>query len=357
MFRVFGACSGQWHRRQFQGISRELCAGVKAKKLVRAIDRFYGRANAAAWGDKVNFKQLEAFYWLSKLHSFQRVADHIGLTQPAVSARISGLEDSFGVPLIDRNEALFTLTEQGQEVAEFAETFLNLSEQLATRMKHGQKRRLSIGMVGMVTTTWGRTLRRKIQTERPGELVDFVSGGNVELNPQIRSGALDLAFVTGEAGLPQVANSFSVHYSVGWVARPDVVGNITRPLTPDEIREFPLVLYPRGSPLYRPVAELIEETRRRPNARHTGNSLGMICDMVRAGYGVSAVPLVALERELATGLLVEVPATVKLAPMDVRCVHINKARRVQAEAILALARTAAIEWCAAHPRYMTFSDG
>ncbi|WP_151719743.1 LysR family transcriptional regulator [Gemmobacter serpentinus] len=305
----------------------------------------------------MNLKQLEAFYWLTKLENFQKVADHVGLTQPAISARISGLEDSIGAPLLDRQASNFTLTDQGQVVAEFAENFLNLAEQLATRMKDSQKRRLTIGLVGMVTLSWGVTLRRKLAAERPDELVDFISGGNADLNPLIRSGAIDLAFVTGEAGLPQVGGSFSVQYHVGWVARPDVVGTLTRPLTPGELRELPLVLYPRSSPLYAPVAEMIGETRRRPKARHMANSLGMISDMVRAGYGVAAMPLAAVERELANGLLVEVPATVQLAPMDVRCVHLNKARRAQAEAALALARLAAEEWCRAHPRYMRFSEG
>lgn len=304
----------------------------------------------------MNLKQMEAFYWLSRLKSFQRVADHIGRTQPAVSARISSLEDSLGVPLIDRNASEFTLTEQGYEVAEYAESFLNLSEALASRLKIGQNKRYTVGCVGPVTWTWGMTLRQKVMSDPSIGLVDFSSAGNIELRQQVRSGALDMAFVTGEAGLPGVPDSFSVLYKVGWVARPDIVGQIKRALTPDEVREMPLILYPHTSPLFRPVADLIEETRRRPNARHTGNSLGTICEMVRAGYGASAIPLAALEREISTGMLVEIPTTVQLAPLDIRCVHVNRARKQQTQQIFQLARQAASEWAAAHPRYVTFVE-
>jgi DNA-binding transcriptional LysR family regulator len=302
----------------------------------------------------MNFKQLEAFYWLTRLKSYQRVADHIGLTQPAVSARISGLEDSLGVPLLDRAQSDFTLTEQGYEVAEYAETFLNLSETLTSRLKSKQKRRYTIGVVSMVTQTWAVTLRHKIAALPDAPLVDFYSGSNLDLRPMVKSGALDMAFVTGEAGLPQIEDSFSVQYHVGWVARPDVVGDINRPLTPDELRELPLVLYPHTSPLFGPVADLIEETRRRPNSRHTGNSLATICEMVKAGYGASAMPLVSLEPQIATGMLVEIPTTVQLAPLDIRCVHQNRARKAQTEQIFQLARQAAEEWVAAHPRYVSF---
>ncbi|MFD2238265.1 LysR family transcriptional regulator [Aureimonas populi] len=305
----------------------------------------------------MNLKQMEAFYWLTQLKSHQRVADHLGLTQPAVSARISGLEESLGVQLVDRGQPGFALTEQGYEVAEYAETFLNLAETLRSRLHVKRKRRFSIGLVGMVTMTWGIALRAKIAAQPGGAMVDVHSAPNVEIRQKLRSGALDMAFVTGEAGLSQVQSSFSVLYRVGWVARPDVIGGAGRVMTPRQLRELPLIFYPHSSPLFGPVADMVEETRRRPNARHTASSLGMICEMVRAGYGASALPLAAVEREIANGMLVEIPTTVQLAPLDVRCVHLNKARKSQSEEVFAMAHQAAREWCVAHPRYMTFKEG
>lgn len=303
----------------------------------------------------MNLKQMEAFYWLTKFKSYQRVADHIGLTQPAVSARIFGLEDSLGVQLLDRMAPEFTLTEKGYEVAEYAESFLNLTEALTSRLKIKQQRRYVIGVVGMVTRTWAQTLRRKVLDDPEIGLVDFQSGSNLELRQQVRTGALDMAFVTGEAGLPQISDSFSTLYKVGWVARPDVVGPIKRALTPDELRGLPLILYPHTSPLSRPVADMVDEIHRRPNSRHSGNSLSTICDMVRSGFGASALPLAAMEREIASGMVVEIPTTVQLAPLDIRCVYVNRSRKQHTQKILALARQAAEEWAAAHPRYVSFS--
>lgn len=305
----------------------------------------------------MNFKQLEAFYWLTQLHSYQKVADHIGLTQPAVSARISGLEDMLNVQLIDRASPGFQLTEHGHHVAEYAEMFLNLREAMTNRLMARQKRRYTIGIVGMVAMTWGTTLRRKLADWDPNLLVDFHSASNLELRQQVRSGVVDMAFVTGEADLPYVPGSFSVNYRVGWAARPDVAGGITRPRTPDEIRQLPLILYPRTSPLYDPVAEMVAEQRVRPGPRHSANSLSGICDMIRAGYGASALPLAALEAELLSGLLVEIPSTVQLAALEIRCVHLNRARKQLTEEIFGLARQAAQEWCAAHPRYLGFDPG
>lgn len=305
----------------------------------------------------MNFKQLEAFYWLTKLHSYQRVADHICLTQPAVSARISGLEATLGAQLVDRSASDFRLTEQGHEVAEYAETFLNLREALTSRLKVREKRRFTIGVVEMVAATWGVALRKKLEALDSEVLFDFHGGSNLDQRNQLRSGTLDMAFVTGEAGLPQIAKSFSVHYAVGWAAHPDVVGTISQALTPEEIRQMPLIFYPRTSPLFAPVAEFVDETRRRPHARHSGNSLATIAAMVRCGYGVAAMPLASLEREIVAGTIVEVPTTVQIAPLDVRCVHLNKARKKLTSQVFELARESAREWCAANPRYNTFHEG
>lgn len=304
----------------------------------------------------MNLKQLEAFYWLSQLQSFQRVADHIGLTQPAVSARIAGLEDQIGAKLVDRDAPGFRLTEQGYEVAEFAERFLNLREAMAARLQRKSRRRFAVGLVGMGISSWGVPLRQKLASAGDDLLVDFHFGSNIQLQAQVDSGALDMAFLTGEAGMREIGGSFTVRYEVGWVARPDVVGEVDQALTPEDLRGLPLILYPRSSPLYSPVADYVDEMRQRPAPRHYGNSLHAIVEMLRQGFGASALALAAVERDLARGMLVQLPVTVPLAPLDVRCVHVNRSRKVEAERILELARQAAREWCAAHPRFSEFHD-
>ena len=89
----------------------------------------------------MNFKQLEAFYWLSQIRNYRKTADRLGLTQPAVSARILALESHLGKTLIDREAPEFRLTDQGVEVAEFALSFLNLQEAMTARLQDKKKRR------------------------------------------------------------------------------------------------------------------------------------------------------------------------------------------------------------------------
>ena len=304
----------------------------------------------------MNFKQLEAFYWLAQLGNYQRVAERLNLTQPAVSARISGLEEMLGTRLVERRGPDFSLTEAGHAVAGYAEQFLNLREAMITRLDQRQHQRLSIAMTGPAALTWGAALKDDIARYAEELVVDFHASANYQLRPMIASGSIDIAFLSNDAGLSSVDGSFAVQYRVGWVARADTVANATTPRTPDELSQMPLILYPRSSPLFSPIADYVHEGQLSGGTRHYANSLPMIVEMLRQGFGPSAIPLAAIERDIISGLLVEIPTTTPLAPLEIRCVHLNESRRPLIDDVLALARKAAKTWCNDHTDYASFIE-
>lgn len=304
----------------------------------------------------MNFKQMEAFYWLNQLHSYRRVAERLSLTQPAVSARISSLEDMLNTQLIERDAPHFRLTEQGQQVAEYAEMFVNLREAMTNRLDEGRQRHFAVGLVSMVTMTWGVMFRDMVMQAAPNVVLDFHSGSNLELRRQLRAGVLDMAFLTDEADLARVPNSFTVQYQVGWVAHPNLLGDLKQPLSARDLRQLPIVLYPPGFPLTHILSTMLLESRTRPNARHVGNSLSTISEMLRRGYGISAIALTQVEEDLACGKLSLVETAESIAPLDICCVHLNWARKAQVRQFYQIAENAAREWCEANPRYVSFKE-
>ncbi len=305
----------------------------------------------------MNFKQMEAFYWLTQLHSYRRVAERLSLTQPAVSARINSLEDALNAQLIERDTQHFRLTEQGQQVAEYAEMFVNLNEAMSTRLDERRERHFAVGLVSMVTMSWGMLMRDMVAEAAPNVLLDFHSGSNRDLRRLLRAGVLDMAFLTDEADLTRVPDSFTVQYQVGWVGRPDLVRDLKQPLDARDLRQLPIVLYPPSSPIMQDLSRMLLESRSRPNARHVGNSLATICEMLRRGFGISAIALAQVQEELADGTLGLIETTEEIAPLDICCVHLNKARKAQVRQIYQIAETAARQWCEDHPQYLTFKKG
>jgi len=300
----------------------------------------------------MNFKQLEAFYWVTQFGNHRQTADYLGLTQPAVSARIQSLEKDLGKVLIDRDAPGFVLTDEGIEVAEFAVQFLNLRDAMAGKLQDNHRRRLSIGLAGMAALTWGPLLRDLV-ADSCDLMLDVHVGSDLQIRRFVEAGSLDLAFTaTGD----RVNASFAVRYHVGWVARPDVVEGRALPMSPEELRNLPLVLYPKTSPIFMPVAESIEDLQGRPAPRHYGNSLATICEMLRLGYGASALALTALEKDIEAGLLLEIPATEPLPYLEVACTHANRARQKHVSKILKLAQEAAKTWASDHERFATYVD-
>src|SRR5580658_2452556 len=77
----------------------------------------------ATWGliHKMDFEQLRTFLEVSRLKSFSRAAEKLGVTQPAISAQIRSLENEVGARLFDREGGRVTFTAAGRLFEPFAE--------------------------------------------------------------------------------------------------------------------------------------------------------------------------------------------------------------------------------------------
>jgi DNA-binding transcriptional LysR family regulator len=62
------------------------------------------------------FAQLTAFVAVAEHRSFTRAAEHLGLSTPSLSQAIRGLEEKFGVRLLNRTTRSVALTEAGEQL-------------------------------------------------------------------------------------------------------------------------------------------------------------------------------------------------------------------------------------------------
>jgi DNA-binding transcriptional LysR family regulator len=74
---------------------------------------------------KVTIKQFKALATVAELGSFTKAADHLHVTQSALSASILGLEREMGVVLLDRTTRAVSLTEAGREFLRLATRILS----------------------------------------------------------------------------------------------------------------------------------------------------------------------------------------------------------------------------------------
>jgi DNA-binding transcriptional LysR family regulator len=75
---------------------------------------------------RMDFEQLRTFLEVSRLKSFSRAAEKLGVTQPAISAQIRSLENEAGARLFDRDGGKVTFTAAGRVFEPFAEHCLQV---------------------------------------------------------------------------------------------------------------------------------------------------------------------------------------------------------------------------------------
>lgn len=96
----------------------------------------------------MNTTQLECFMAVSNFLNFSRAAEHLRITQPAVSHQISTLEDELGVKLFRRSSKNVRLTQEGYLFIQYAGEILKLTGLSRDRLRECQTdlpTRLGIG--------------------------------------------------------------------------------------------------------------------------------------------------------------------------------------------------------------------
>ncbi len=78
----------------------------------------------------MNLKQLEAFVQVAEKKSFSKAAKTLFLTQPTVSAHISGLEKELNTRLLIRNTKDVELSKEGERLYEYAKQIVLMTEQI-----------------------------------------------------------------------------------------------------------------------------------------------------------------------------------------------------------------------------------
>ncbi|MFA5901029.1 MAG: LysR substrate-binding domain-containing protein [Hyphomicrobium sp.] len=84
-----------------------------------SVERYVRRPSSSRKGQGIRgtqFAQLTAFVAVAEHRSFTRAAQHLGLSTPSLSQAIRGLEENFGVRLLNRTTRSVALTEAGEQL-------------------------------------------------------------------------------------------------------------------------------------------------------------------------------------------------------------------------------------------------
>jgi DNA-binding transcriptional LysR family regulator len=141
--------------------------------------------DADTGGGVVTLHQLEVFAAVVAAGSFSGAARRLGLTQPAVSLQIRGLEEHFGTVLLDRFARGVRLTEAGQQVHAHTARILMLLQDLEAAVRGETDAPAGVLHLGCSTTPGDWLLPRLLTAFRERY-------PNVQLNVEVTDTAIVL---------------------------------------------------------------------------------------------------------------------------------------------------------------------
>ena len=228
--------------------------------------------------------QLKTFLWVSRLGGVRKAAQEMSITQPAVSGRITALEESLGTTLFDRTHRGVTLTKQGVLLRDYAEKIADLVEKIKSNVVPADSVNslLRIGVAETIVQLWLPPFLSELYEKYPNLNVEISVDVSVNLRQQLVERSLDLALLMGPISEFSIDNIELPNVELGWFAKADAQ------IPP--MGSTPIISYNRNS---RPYRELRREVTNRygDNAKiFPSSSIYAGLEMVASGIGVGLFP-------------------------------------------------------------------
>ena len=262
----------------------------------------------------ITFQQLETLVALVGERSFSRASRRVCLTQPTLTKHVKNMEEDLNVRLVNRERAGISLTPEGKVLYDYARKVLHLREEAAERLIRIQDR--TSGVSDIQASTIPATY-----------LLPYVLGSFHKDHPEIR---VHVQMADSDESLDAILNAASEIGIIGkspqnpklyvetlWEDRLVLAvpkghrfaGRGT--VSWNELAEEPFVVREKGSAT-REVFEnylrnVIGWTLSRLRIVVELGSSEAVKEAVLAGLGISMISVHAVDRELRSGILCEVP--------------------------------------------------
>lgn len=153
----------------------------------------------------MEFRQIGYFLEIVKSGTFQKAADRLGLTQPALSRQMALLERELGCILLHRGSRAVRTTAKGELFLAHAERMKDLWAELKEGMKEPGRElsgTFSISAGGTVSAWILPQIIKRILAEYPGLSLSVREGDAQETKEALLRGDADLGILTGPVNEP-----------------------------------------------------------------------------------------------------------------------------------------------------------
>lgn len=248
--------------------------------------------------------QLAVFIKVVQLKSISKASEELFLTQPAVSIQLKNLQDQFDVPLTEIIGKRLQVTDFGMDIYRIAERIMNDVE--AINYKTQAFKGLLTGRLKLAVVSTGKYvmpyLISDFMKQHPGVdlLMDVTNKAKVIAS--LVEGEVDFALVSVLPQGIQVNEEVIMDNELQFIANADQK-KTKKTLTKDDIINLPLIYREQGSATRAVMEHYFSKRKINPRKKMELTSNEAVKQAVKAGLGVSIMPLIGIRSDLKSGEL------------------------------------------------------
>ncbi|MCI0525010.1 MAG: LysR family transcriptional regulator [Acidobacteria bacterium] len=258
----------------------------------------------------MDLAQLEIFLAIADEKSFSRAAEKMLRTQPALSIAIKRLEEELGETLFDRSSKSGTLTEAGKILYSYAQKMINLRDEAResiSELRGMFRGRLSIGANESTSLYVLPELLLEYRRRHPQIKIEVFRNVSEKIPLEVVERNLDFGFLSYDPMNPAL-QSIEIHRDELVLVVPPKHRLAGRKQTSvKDLAEEQFVAHNVKTPSRTRIFELFAQNRTPLNICIELATLETIKDFVRQNVGIAILPRLAVQEEIESDKLVEVP--------------------------------------------------
>lgn len=254
-----------------------------------------------------DLKELQLLVAVAETGSLGRAAALYGLTQPAVSMRMTSLERALGLRLLRREMSGTRLTAAGEQVVASARRVLAAGENLtavAARLREEDTARLRIAASFTVAEHLAPAWIGVMRSRAPEAALTVEVLNSAQVLAAVHHHRVDIGFVEGtEREMPGMAMETIVGDELVVVVAPHHPwASLRRPLTPEELTAAELIVREHGSGTREVLDEALRPWGGTRSRLELGSSAALLA-AARAGEGPAVISRLAASDDVSAGRL------------------------------------------------------
>jgi DNA-binding transcriptional LysR family regulator len=241
----------------------------------------------------MRIQQLEYATAVARFGSFRRAAEHLHLSQPALSENVRRLETELGVEILDRRRSGATVSEHGRELLPHMLAVIEAADTLkrAADDSRALSRTVRVGTVTAATVPLLAPTIHAFRDSHPSTQVEILTAQQTGIHRSLLEGSMDLGLVNyldGDDMPPEFESTELLRGHPVVCLRPDdeLAGAAT--VRSADLWDRPLIAMRAGYVMHRYVMRLLDG--REPTFPYSADGAEMGKLMVAAGLGIAILP-------------------------------------------------------------------